>query len=79
MWGWQVAERCCSGPEPELEPELEPKPAEEPSLAGPTLFVPTPSLKNHRKHSLEGTQHITVFKPVTSQTQMFVGFGWQVC
>lgn len=47
LWGWQVVERCCSGPGPELEPELEPKPAEEPSLAGPTPCVPTPSLKNH--------------------------------
>lgn len=48
-------ERCCSGPEPELEPELVPKPVEEPSLAGPALFVPTPSLKRHSKHSLEET------------------------
>lgn len=42
-------ERYYSGPEPELEPELEPKPAEEPSPAGPTPYVPAPSLKNHRE------------------------------
>lgn len=85
LWGWQVVERCCSGPEPEPvpEPELEPKPAEEPSLAGPTPFVLTPSLKNHREHSLEDRlqhhSHWMVFKPATSQMQIYCGCGWQVC
>ena len=51
LWGWQVVERCCSGPEPELEPELEPKPAEEPSPAGPTRSAPTPFLRNNREYS----------------------------
>lgn len=55
LWGWQVAERCCSGLEPELELVLEPKPAEEPWRVGPTLSVPTPSLKDHREDSLEET------------------------